>query len=128
VGIDRGYSGPQLIKFLLANVKCVVCQHRYELSDIQAIEQRDHVWLIAVTCSYCGTQGVILAMVEEVEGPELAEFTPEEWVAFQQMPPIDADEVLNMHEFLRDFEGDFEKLLTRPHQRGKVGKDEGWES
>lgn len=109
--IDQEYSGQQFIKSLLANIQCIICQHHYKPSDIRAIEHHDQAWMIAVTCSHCGTQGVILAVVEEVKESEIAELTPEEELAFQQMPSIDADEVLDVHEFLRDFNGDFEELF-----------------
>ncbi|RME49203.1 MAG: hypothetical protein D6791_01385 [Chloroflexi bacterium] len=37
--------------------------------------------------------------------------TYEEWLAFQQKPPISKDDVLDMHIFLKDFNGDFVQLF-----------------
>jgi len=44
----------------------------------------------------------------------MVELTPGEWDQFQKMPQIDADDVLDMHEFLKDFDGDFVSLLGEP--------------
>ena len=61
------------------------------------------------------TRGLIFAIIKETEEPEsIVELTSEEWIKFQEMSQIDADDVLDMHEFLRDFDGDFVSLLRGP--------------
>jgi hypothetical protein len=53
-----------------------------------------------------------LAIIKETEESEIVnELTPEEWDRFRKMSQIDADDVLDMHQFLRDFDGDFVSLL-----------------
>jgi len=37
----------------------------------------------------------------------------EEWLAFREKPPISQDDVLDIHRFLADFDGDFEALFGR---------------
>jgi hypothetical protein len=46
------------------------------------------------------------------DDPELAsELTPAELRVVAQQPPITADDVLDMHGFLEEFDGDFEGLI-----------------
>ncbi|MGQ9628069.1 MAG: hypothetical protein ACUVV0_14335 [Anaerolineae bacterium] len=106
-----------LIQQLMSNMKCVVCQNHYEPDDVHFLDHRDEVWVLEVTCSNCGTKGLVFAMLKEAEGGFTAgELTPEEWSRFQKMPAVDTDEVLELRRFLRDFEGDFSDLFSK--QRG----------
>ena len=66
-------------------------------------------------CGQCHTRGLIFAVIKETEESEsIIELTPEEWIKFREMSQVDADDVLDMHEFLRDFAGDFVSLLQGP--------------
>jgi len=59
---------------------------------------------------------LIFAIIKETEESEsVTELTPEEWDRFRKMSQIDADDVLDMHQFLRHFDGDFVSLLQESH-------------
>jgi len=112
MSVDDGLARQLFIKHLITNIKCAVCQGNYELGDIHVIDHRDELWVMAVTCGQCHTRGLIFAMIKETrESESPTELTLEEWDRFREMPHIDADDVLNMHEFLRDFDGDFVGIL-----------------
>jgi hypothetical protein len=67
---------------------------------------------MAVTCGQCHTRGLIFALIKENDESEsIIELTPEELKKFREMSRVDADDVLDMHEFLRDFDGDFVSLF-----------------
>jgi hypothetical protein len=109
---DESYNKHELIKHLIASIPCAVCQHHYEPGDVQIVDHRGEIWVMAVKCNHCGTQGLIFAMIKEGEKPEIvSELTAREWAKFREMPQIDADDLLDVHEFLRDFEGDFVSLF-----------------
>jgi hypothetical protein len=109
---DESYYKPELIKHLIASIPCAICHHHYEPNDVQIVDHRDEIWVMAVKCKHCGTQGLIFAMIKEGEKPEIvSELTAQEWAKFRKMPQIDADDLLDVHEFLRDFEGDFVSLF-----------------
>ena len=109
---DESHNKPELIKHLIASIPCAICHHHYEPSDVQIVDHRDEIWVIAVKCNQCGTQGLIFAMIKEGEKPEtISELTAQEWARFREMPQIDVDDLLDVHEFLRDFEGDFANLF-----------------
>jgi hypothetical protein len=115
MSVDDGLAKHLFIKYLITNIKCAVCQGHYEPEDIHIMDHRDELWVMAVTCSQCHTQGLIFAIIKETEESEsIAELTPEEWIKFREMSQVDADDVLDMHEFLRDFDGDFVSLLQGP--------------
>jgi hypothetical protein len=112
MSVDDGLAKHLFIKHLITNIKCAVCQSHYELEDIHIIDHRDELWVMAVTCGQCRTRGLIFAIIRETEEAEsVIELTPEEWDKFRKMSQIDADDVLDMHKFLRDFDGDFVSLL-----------------
>jgi ribosomal protein S27E len=113
MSIDDGLAKHLFIQHLITNIKCAVCQSHYAPEDILIIDHRGEYWFMAVTCGRCRTQAIIFALIRETEESELIELTPEEWQKFQGMPPIDADDVLDMHELLRDFDRDFISLLER---------------
>lgn len=104
------------IRHLLASVKCAVCQHQYGPEDIDVIEQHDELWILSVVCSDCETQGLIFAIIREVTSdslPLLDMVEEEEPDALEHLPSIDADEVLDMHRLLREFDGDVYELLAQ---------------
>jgi hypothetical protein len=115
MSVDDGLAKHLFIKHLITNIKCAVCQSHYETEDIHIIDHRDDLWVMAVSCGQCHTRGLIFAIIKETEESEsIAELTPEEWIKFREMSQVDADDVLDMHEFLRDFDGDFVSLLQGP--------------
>ncbi len=109
-----------LIKYLVAHTQCSGCGRRYKPSDVQIHERHGDVWLASVTCSTCGLRGLIMAAIRSKEAEELEsvfEEASEERMALQELEPISADDVLDFHHLIRDFDGDMEELL-----RGLSGK------
>lgn len=105
-----------LIKYLVAHTQCSGCGRRYKPSDVQIHERHGDVWLASVTCSACGLRGLIMAAIRGSETGEVEsvlEEESEELVALQEIKPISADDVLDFHRLMRDFDGDMEELLRR---------------
>jgi len=109
---DERYEKRELVKHLIASIPCAVCQHPYEPDDVHIVDHRGEIWVMAVKCDHCGTQGLVFAMIQEEEEPEMvSELASQERARFREMPRIDADDLLDVHEFLRDFDGDFVSLF-----------------
>jgi len=109
-----GIGKHRFIKYLIANIKCAICEEYYEQEDVRVVSHQEGLWVMTVTCENCHTQGLIFAMVKEGEVPEIiSELTPSEWAIFEKMPQISTDDVLDIHELLRDFEGDLSDLLRK---------------
>jgi hypothetical protein len=110
--IDRDSPEYDFVRQLLENIKCVVCSKEYEEDDVSIMGQQDELWMLMVSCHYCGTQGLILAMVKEDEHIELlTDLTPEELEWMNDLPAIDGEDVLDICQFLRQFDGDFQELF-----------------
>lgn len=102
------------IRYLITNIKCAVCGEYYQREDVRVVGHQEGLWAMTVACGSCHTQGLVFAMVKEGEAPEvISEPTPSEWAAFEVMPQISTDDVLEVHNLLRDFEGDFSDLLGK---------------
>ena len=111
-GIDRDSAEYDFVRQLLENIKCVVCSEEYEEDDVSIMGQQDELWMLMVLCHHCGTQGIILAMVKEDEHIELlTDLTPEELDMIYDLPAINSEDVLDVYQFLRDFDGSFLDLF-----------------
>lgn len=110
--IDRDSPEYEFVRQLLENIKCVVCSEEYDEADVAIMGQQDELWMLMVSCHHCQTQGIILAMVKEDERIQLlTDLTPEELEQIQGLPAISGEDVLDVYQFLRDFDGDFVRLL-----------------
>ncbi len=103
----------RLIKKLMTSMKCDSCGQHYEMSGIDIIGHREDLWFLRVFCPACHTRCLVAAVVKEsrvsgvVAGP--GEEAPDRF----GKSTIDVDDVLGMHDFLKDFDGDFSQLLAR---------------
>lgn len=101
-----------LIQYLVATVGCAVCGESYTAEDIDILDHRGDAWIIMLACPHCGTRGLVLAMVTDRERPEVVgELEEAELKSLAELPPISGDDVLDWHEFLRNYEGDLAGLL-----------------
>jgi len=101
-----------LIQYLVATVGCAMCGASYAAEDVKVLDHRGNAWIIILACSQCGTRGLVLAMVTNQGQPDrLGELSAAEMETFANMPPLDGDDVLDWHMFLRDYEGDLAGLL-----------------
>jgi hypothetical protein len=99
---------------------CPVCGRSLKGCDIQVLSHEDEKFHLQVTCAQCQvTFIVVLAVaggaVEEVESVETvraaANVDPEP-------EPISVDEILDVHLFLKTFQGTLTDLLQQPdHSR-----------
>lgn len=104
---------------LAAVTRCSECRQQYALDDFAVIGRRDHLWMVTVICEGCQSQGFITAVVESSAqdltgtGPprsrryKLSELSPEEARRFAASTPVSTTDLLDLHDFLTDFDGDF---------------------
>lgn len=111
--------------------RCVVCHREYEVSDISSVQRKPGVWTLMVECEQCRSRNYIAAVTQD-GNPEEAMFevrslteralqdvstTSTESEDATETPPqgatevVSASDVLDMHEFLKDFDGNFERLF-----------------
>ena len=106
-------EGADWLRTQLTSFGCGSCGRPYRSRGIRILAQRDDLYFVDLTCRSCGAGAVAIVTIE-VEGQEAQLDAPElERVeaAAVGAPPIAPDDVLDMHEFLRDFDGDFHALF-----------------
>lgn len=103
-----------LIKRLMASIKCGVCGHRYEVDNINVLSHDQDLWFLSASCLACHTRCLIAAIVSEGKAPEvITDLTEAELVRFRNAGKLTADDVLEMYNFLKNFDGDFSRLFSR---------------
>jgi len=110
---QKGPSGSAYLKYLISQIRCPVCHHRYSPDDILIMGHKDELWFMALACPECETRGLVLAIVGSPQTPAelLTDLTPEELAQLEKRGAVTADDVLDFHEFLRDYRGDMAELL-----------------
>lgn len=106
---------------LKAVTKCGVCGHGYTVEDVDVLGHVEGLWFFLLNCGECHDQGLVAAVVKEDEDSEVTDWEIEEVsedvpVEVLQRPPdqgtISNDDLIDMHLFLKDFDGDFRRLFS----------------
>ena len=101
-----------IIKKLMSSIKCAVCGQCYEEDSIKIIGHQEDLWFLDVSCPVCHTQCLAAATVKEDKAPQvITDLTGAEQEKFGGVDRLTADEVLDMHNFLKNFDGDFSRLF-----------------
>ena len=100
-----------LIKRLMASMKCESCGQHYEVYNIDVLGHREDLWFLRVHCSACHTQCLVAAIVKENRMSEVVTDLSEIELDKFKDNVIVTDDVLNMHNFLKNFDGNFSRLL-----------------
>jgi len=102
-----------IIKKLISSVKCTACGQRYAEDDVKILGHQEDLWFLGVSCSVCHTRCLAAAVIREDRAPEvITDLTKAEQEKFRDVARLTADEVLDMHNFLKDFGGDFSRLFS----------------
>lgn len=102
-----------VIKKLMTSIKCDACGQHYEMYDVDIIGHREDMWFLRVHCSVCQTQNLVAAVVKESKIPETSLNGSERTDGYHS-ETFTADDVLGMHLFLADFDGNFSELFNQP--------------
>lgn len=100
------------VKKLLSSMQCGGCGQHCEPTDVDILGHQEDVWIISVYCPSCNSRGLVTVVIKEGEESEAAsELTEVEKSGFST--PVSADDVIDMHIFLKDFDGDFSSLFAK---------------
>lgn len=106
--------------------RCSVCHRGFEPDDVHVLSRKADMWMLMVSCSECHARNFVAAVIGDgdAEEAQLAlrrlgeehvrsriEIEPE--LAAEDAPgePVSVDDVLEIHEFLQEFDGDFQRLF-----------------
>lgn len=103
-----------LIKRLIATIKCGNCGQNYREDCVDVIKHIEELWFLKVSCSYCGVKSLVTVIIRKDEKPEvITDLTEAELEKFRDMDVVGEDDILDMHNFLKAFDGDFPRLFRR---------------
>ena len=103
-----------LVKRLIASIKCAVCGQRYKVDDISVLGHQDDLWFLGAFCSACHTRCLVAAVIKEDKVLKvITDLTEAELDKFRNVAGLTEDDVLDMHNFLKDFDGDFSRLFEQ---------------
>lgn len=111
--------------------RCVVCHRDYAYGDITSVQRKPGVWTLMVECEQCHSRNYIAAVTNDGNpedamlevrsltqkamrdlarhtSPDTEELVSEAPASGERVTAVD---VLEMHDFLKDFDGDFSKLF-----------------
>lgn len=98
---------------------CAHCQQRFSLDDMRVVGRNGNLWVLAVQCPECDAQSFVAAVVGEHDDGTTVEaaaidLVEEEFPMDDEVAdPVTVDDVLDMHEYLNEFDGNFLRLFAR---------------
>jgi|SRR5579859_4187409 len=128
------HAQERLIRRLFTTQQCSHCHCAYEEGNVTVLARRSEVWMVMVRCAACGRKGIFVvsfpgssrserrkaileaealgegALTEAV----LADESPLAEADVQQDKPVTVDDVVDMHLFLKRFDGNFAALFASP--------------
>lgn len=105
--MDEGF-----VRRLVATIKCGVCSRHYEGGNVKILGHHGDLWFLSVYCSDCHSQGLVAAVIREGQLPELiTDLTEEEYDKFREIDAVSDNDLLDIHNFLKDFDGDFSLIF-----------------
>jgi hypothetical protein len=108
--------------------RCSVCHRTFEPDDVHVLSRKSDMWMLMVSCGECHARNFVAAVIgdgdaEEAQlalrrlGEEHIRSHPEIEIEAEggddTGDPVSVDDVLEIHEFLTGFDGDFQRLFGR---------------
>jgi hypothetical protein len=99
---------------LIASIKCGSCGQYYEEDNIDIIEHSEELWFLRVFCSSCHTKSLVAAIIREDKKAEvITDLTEAEVEKFKSIDSVGDEDLLEMHRFLKNFNGDFPRIFRK---------------
>lgn len=109
----NSYQLEELIRNIQNMIRCPNCGSSYKKEDIHFLGQLNKAVLVQMFCYVCKmpiTATIVISGTSPVSG--IPNFKKLESVSDKNIEePISSDEILEMHNFLENFSGDFESLF-----------------
>lgn len=80
---------------------------------MKILGHRDDLWFLSVFCPACRSQGLVAAVIKEGRLPQvITDFSEKEQAKFREVEAVGGDDLLDIYNFLKDFDGDFARLFS----------------
>jgi len=122
-------DGPDWLRTQLTSFTCPACGRRYRGSKIRLLAERDGLFFVDLDCARCGSHTVAIVTVEMDDGSPSIMDISDMSISIDSLPehlgeelpvgaaPVMPDDVLEMHEFLAAFDGNFGRLFGQGASR-----------
>jgi len=100
------------IKYLLSRIKCGVCGQRYQNAMIEFMGSFEEFSYFQITCQICKTQALVTAVVQKDKDSQIVtDVTVDDLANSDNRIPVSADDLLDMINYLKYFDGDFSEIF-----------------
>lgn len=106
-------SQERLFKQLLMTHRCSNCRQRFDRDRFSIVARHEKLWVVSARCSACHMSQMFWVSLRHGIQPAPSEISPVEQRRLEMLPPVSPDDVLDMHQFLDRFDGDFRSLFAR---------------
>ena len=118
----KKFDFKKIVEWLGFILKCPICGHKYNLEKTQVIESDQNElyneahMLIHSDCLKCKSSVMFNV---EIRGPEVfsvgmvTDLTGNDSAKFKKLGPINSNEIIGIHEALKNFKGDFVNGFTQ---------------
>ena len=104
--------------------RCSVCHRGFEPDDVHVLSRKSDMWMLMVSCGECQARNFVAAVIGDGDAEEaqlalrrLGEehvrtrtgIEPEDEGVSGE--PVSVDDVIEIHQFLQGFDGDFQALF-----------------
>jgi hypothetical protein len=104
----------RLVLKLVAQLSCAECGRRFNPHDFTLVHRWKDMWVLGTRCRHCDVAShVIVFMRLDPEVEPVTDLTADELEAAEEWSPISADDVLDVHALLSEFDGDLGELFER---------------
>jgi hypothetical protein len=104
--------------------RCSVCHRGFEPDDVHVLSRKSDMWMLMVSCGECQARNFVAAVIGDGDAEEaqlaLRRLGEEHIRTSREIDdedpgepqdPVSIDDVLEIHEFLQGFDGDFQALF-----------------
>ncbi len=110
----NSYQLQELIKQIRTAMRCPSCGSRYDADHIHFLGQLDVAALVQLDCQSCGLPVMATILVSEKNHGHsklMSDLNREESEATISGDPVTTDSVVDVHQFMKKFDGNFERLF-----------------
>src|ERR1019366_7181430 len=94
---------------------CPVCGRSLKGCDVQVLSHEEERFNLQVTCAQCQVTFIVVLAIAGGAFEEVYKAIPEtEWEPIVAAEPITVDEIIDLHLYLKNFQGTLTELIHQP--------------
>lgn len=110
---EFGAGQERVLKQLISTFRCQVCRRSFDGEHVRVTARHEEIWIVSVRCGLCRNQQRFCVTLRGNESATPRDTSEAEEERFAALEPVGADDLLDMHVFLRGFDGDFKGLFSK---------------